>query len=54
MAEASRIVLDDFEVRTGVEPFRYPNRFVDARGTEMWDRIMRFIEGENHGQSAAA
>jgi DNA polymerase-1 len=46
MAEASRIILDGFEVRTGVEIFRSPDRFMDVRGREMWDRVMRLIEGK--------
>jgi len=39
MAKASRVVLDGFELRTDVEIVRYPERFMDERGLEMWTRI---------------
>jgi DNA polymerase-1 len=35
MAEASRIVLDEFELRTKAEIVSYPDRYADARGVEM-------------------
>jgi DNA polymerase I-like protein with 3'-5' exonuclease and polymerase domains len=44
MAEASRIVLDGFEVPTDVKQIRYPARYMDGRGREMWDRIMGLLE----------
>jgi DNA polymerase I len=44
MAEASRVVLDDFEVRTDAKITRYPDRFVDARGTQMWSVVTQLIE----------
>jgi DNA polymerase I len=43
MAEASRIVLGGFELRTDVSRVLYPHRYHDARGTVMWDRVMRLI-----------
>jgi DNA polymerase-1 len=43
MAEASRIVLDGFALRTDVEIVRYPDRYMDPRGTVMWDRVMALI-----------
>jgi hypothetical protein len=43
MAEASRIVLDGFELRTDVEIVRYPDRYSDARGTVMWAKVMKLI-----------
>jgi hypothetical protein len=36
MAEASRKVLNGFEIRTDVEIIRYPDRYMDERGTQMW------------------
>jgi DNA polymerase-1 len=54
MAEASRIVLGGFELFTDAKAVRYPDRFMDARGREMWDRIMRLIEGKKYERSAAA
>ena len=44
MAEASRIVLGGFEVRTDVKIIRYPERFSDKRGTRMWDDATRSVE----------
>jgi DNA polymerase I-like protein with 3'-5' exonuclease and polymerase domains len=43
MAEASRIVLDGFELRTDVMRVRYPDRFHDPRGIRMWDQVMGLI-----------
>ena len=43
MAAASRVVLAGFELRTGVEVVRYPDRFVDGRGWVMWERVMRLL-----------
>jgi DNA polymerase-1 len=40
MAEASRIVLDGFELRTDANIVRYPDRYMDPRGTVMWQRVM--------------
>jgi DNA polymerase-1 len=39
MAEASRIVLDGFELRTDVHVVRYPDRYMDSRGKVMWGRV---------------
>jgi DNA polymerase-1 len=44
MAEASRIVLNGFTVRTDAKVTRYPDRFTDARGTRMWNVVTRLIE----------
>jgi DNA polymerase family A len=44
MAEASRIVLDGFQVRTDVKITRYPDRFSDPRGTRMWNVVSQLIE----------
>lgn len=43
MAEASRIVLDGFEVGTDAEVIKYPDRIADPRGAVMWDRVIRLI-----------
>jgi hypothetical protein len=40
MAEASRIVLDGFELRTKPEPVVYPQRYADKRGAVMWAKVM--------------
>jgi hypothetical protein len=58
MAEASRIVLDGFEVRTDCPaeydehgepvPFpqiiRYPKRYMDERGERMWKVVTELVE----------
>ena len=43
MAEASRLVLDGFEVRTDAKLVRYPERYMDKRGRAMWDRVMGLL-----------
>lgn len=44
MAESSRIVLGGFELRTGVDRFDYPSRFMPEKGASMWDRVMKLLE----------
>jgi hypothetical protein len=44
MAEASRAVLDGFELRTDAELIRYPRRDRDARGVTMWTTVMELLE----------
>jgi hypothetical protein len=39
MAEASRAVLDGFELKTDATLVRYPDRYADKRGIDMWARI---------------
>ena len=57
MAEASRIVLNGFELRTDCpdefdetgkpnefpQVIRYPNRYMDQRGAVMWARVQDLI-----------
>ena len=43
MNEASRAVLDGFEIRTDVHVVKFPNRFMDERGTIMWQRVMQLL-----------
>lgn len=43
MAEASRVVLDGFELRTDAEIIRWPDRYMDKRGAKMWDTIMGIL-----------
>jgi DNA polymerase-1 len=43
MAEASKIVLGGFELRTDSTRIHYPNRFHDSRGTAMWERVIELI-----------
>jgi DNA polymerase-1 len=44
MAEASRVVLDGFEVRTDAKITRYPDRFSDPRGRRMWNVVTQLVE----------
>jgi len=41
MAEASRIVLNGFEVDTDAEVVKYPHRYVDEAGKDFWNTVMR-------------
>ena len=43
MAEASRIVLGGFELRTDTMIICHPDRFNDPRGAVMWDRVLSLI-----------
>jgi DNA polymerase-1 len=43
MAEASRAVLDGFEIRTDVHVVRFPDRYADDRGVVMWRRVMELL-----------
>jgi DNA polymerase I-like protein with 3'-5' exonuclease and polymerase domains len=48
MAEASRVVLNGFELRTDVAIVRYPNRYRDKRGVDFWRRLMGILERVRH------
>jgi hypothetical protein len=52
MCEASRIVLNGFELGTDAHVVRYPDRYMDERGVTMWDRVMKLIHEQQ--QKAAA
>jgi hypothetical protein len=61
MAEASRLVLCGFELRTAVEPepIHYPHRYMDDRGRTMWARVMKLVadlqqKEADHGKEDAA
>jgi DNA polymerase I len=54
MAEASRTVLNGFELRTEVSIVRHPDRYHDPRGTLMWDRVMRLIAAREAVRQGAA
>jgi DNA polymerase-1 len=43
MAEASRVVLDGFELRSDVKIIRQHERYSDARGATMWSRVMSLL-----------
>jgi hypothetical protein len=43
MAEASRIVLNGFELRTDAKVIKYPDRYMDPRGATMWGKVFRLV-----------
>lgn len=43
MRQASSIVLDGFELGSDVKVVRYPDRYMDERGTVMWNSVMKLI-----------
>jgi DNA polymerase-1 len=43
MAEASRVVLGGFELGTDVSITRWPARYMDPRGTVMWERVAKLL-----------
>ena len=43
MQEASRNVLDGFELGSDVKVVRYPERYMDKRGTVMWNKVMGLV-----------
>jgi hypothetical protein len=43
MAEASRVVLDGFELRSDAKVVRHPDRYVDPRGECMWKTVMELL-----------
>ena len=53
MTEASRIVLDGFEIGTDAKLIRWPDRFMSERGEEMWNRVMRLLAQAEGTREAA-
>ena len=43
MLEASEVVLGGFPLRTEAEVVRYPDRYMDKRGKEMWEVVWELI-----------
>jgi hypothetical protein len=44
MEAASRVVLDGFTIRTEEKIVRYPERYTEKRGTEMWRRLVELLD----------
>ena len=44
MREASRIVLDRFELGTDATVVCYPDRYTDERGKTIWDKVMALLD----------
>ena len=47
MAEASAIVLDGLRLRSDAKIVRWPDRYMDERGREFWERVMSLLPGES-------
>jgi len=43
MAVASEVVLNGFKLRTDVKVIRYPDRYDDPRGREMWETVWEIV-----------
>ena len=44
MAKASAIVLEGFKLQTDVKVVRYPERYMDPRGVEMWKMVWDILQ----------
>jgi DNA polymerase I len=44
MREASCIVLNGFQLGTDATVVRHPDRYMDERGTVMWERVMALLK----------
>jgi hypothetical protein len=53
MAEASRIVLDGFTLRTEAKIFRYPDRFQEERSRRMWQIVWDVIRNDSPPDTCA-
>ena len=47
MAEASRAVLNGFELRSDCSIVRHPDRYSDPRGEVMWSKVMELLDAIN-------
>jgi DNA polymerase I len=46
MAQASDLVLDGFVLRSDVNIVRFPDRYFDKRGVQMWNRVMKLLQNQ--------
>jgi DNA polymerase I-like protein with 3'-5' exonuclease and polymerase domains len=54
MAEASRLVLAGFELATDVKATKWPDRYSDPRGVEMWKRVCGLVMADQTAVQGAA
>jgi len=54
MADASRLVLSGFELRTDVKVVRHPDRYMDKRGAKMWQTVCALLAELEAGGSTWA
>jgi len=50
MAQASRLVLNGFELNSDAKVIRSPDRYMDDRGLKMWNTIMELIDEPKYAQ----
>jgi len=43
MTEASRIILNGFELKTDVKVFKYPERYSETKGRSMWELVNKIV-----------
>jgi DNA polymerase I len=53
MSKAGRLVTGGLDVRTSVKIARWPGRYMDSRGEDMWSRIIGLLERLGTGVSSA-
>jgi hypothetical protein len=58
MRRSSRVILNPtadgtFELRTSAKIIRYPDRFTDSRGTELWETVLKLLTERRQRQEAA-
>jgi len=44
MEKAGRIILNGFTIKSDVEIIRYPERYADKRGTDMWETVTGLLQ----------
>jgi hypothetical protein len=44
MADASTTVLDGFRLRSDADTFIYPERYMDERGSRMWQAVTGILD----------
>jgi len=59
MRRASRVILNPtadgtFELRTDAKIIRYPDRFTDPRGTELWETVLKLLDERRQRREATA
>jgi DNA polymerase-1 len=54
MREASRAVLDGFELRTEAKITRWPDRYSDKRGAVMWEKVARLVDAAELAREQSA
>jgi DNA polymerase-1 len=53
MTEASELVLSGFRLRSEAKVIRYPERFVDERGKQMWEMVFSIIRDLSASRTCA-